>query len=112
MLSCNISLKNVHNIGIKDVLKRLVRSSHRRCFVRKDVLRNFAKFTGKHLCQSPFFNKVADLRRADLLPATSRRKITTLSQIFQNYAKLLFPAIYFEKIFQKFLDINLLDLNI
>ena len=35
------------------------RSSHRRCSVRKGVLRNFAKFTGKHLCQSFFFNKVA-----------------------------------------------------
>ena len=27
------------------------RSSHRRCSVKKRVLRNFAKFTGKHLCQ-------------------------------------------------------------
>ena len=26
------------------------RSSHRRCSVRKGVLRNFEKFTGKHLC--------------------------------------------------------------
>ena len=26
--------------------------------VKKGVLRNFAKFTGKHLCQSLFFNKV------------------------------------------------------
>ena len=34
------------------------RSSHRGCSVRKSVLRNFAKFTGKHLCQSLFFNKV------------------------------------------------------
>ena len=34
------------------------RSSHRRCSVRKAVLENFAKFTGKHLCQSLFFNKV------------------------------------------------------
>ena len=24
-----------------------------------NVLKNFVKFTGKHLCQSPFFNKVA-----------------------------------------------------
>ena len=37
------------------------RNNHRRCSVRKGVLRNFAKFTGKHLCQSLFFNKVADL---------------------------------------------------
>ena len=35
------------------------RSSHRRCSVRKDVPRNFAKFTGKHLCKSLLFNKVA-----------------------------------------------------
>ena len=32
------------------------RNSHQRCSVRKRVLRNFAKFTGKHLCQSLFFN--------------------------------------------------------
>ena len=31
-------------------------------FYKKGVLRNFTKFTGKHLCQSLFFNKVADLR--------------------------------------------------
>ena len=35
------------------------RSSHRMCSVRKGVLRNIAKFTGKHLRQSLFFNKVA-----------------------------------------------------
>ena len=35
------------------------RSSHWRCSVRKGVLGNFAKFTGKHLWQSLFFNKVA-----------------------------------------------------
>ena len=27
--------------------------------MKKGVLRNFAKFSGKHLCQSLFFNKVA-----------------------------------------------------
>ena len=38
------------------------RGSHRRRSVRKGVLRNFAKFTGKHLCQSLFVNKAAGLR--------------------------------------------------
>ena len=38
------------------------RSSHRRFSVRKGILRNFTKFTGKHLCQSLLFNTVADLR--------------------------------------------------
>ena len=31
-------------------------------FCKKCVLRNFAKFTGKHLCQSLFFDKVAGLK--------------------------------------------------
>ena len=34
-------------------------NNHQRCSVRKGALRNFAKFTGKYLCQSLFFNKVA-----------------------------------------------------
>ena len=36
-------------------------------FCKKGVLKNFAKFSGKHLCQSLFSNKVADLRPATLL---------------------------------------------
>ena len=37
-------------------------SSHWRCSIKKGILKNFAKFIGKHLCQSLFFNKVAGLR--------------------------------------------------
>ena len=33
----------------------IFRSSHQRCSAKKGVLRNFTKFTGKHLCQSLFF---------------------------------------------------------
>ena len=40
----------------------LDRSSHQRCSIKKGVLRNFKKFTGKYLCQSLFFNKAAGLR--------------------------------------------------
>ena len=36
-------------------------------FSEKGVLRNFTKFTGKHLCQSLFFNEVAGLRPAKKL---------------------------------------------
>ena len=43
-----------------------VRSSHRKCSM-KGVLKNFIKFTGKHLCRSLCFNKVAGLRPATLL---------------------------------------------
>ena len=41
----------------------LFKSSDQRCFIKKGVLRNFTKFTGKHLCSSLFFNKVAGLRQ-------------------------------------------------
>ena len=48
----------------------IVRSSRPEVFCGKGVLRNFAKFTGKHLCQSLFFNKVVDLRPAILIKKT------------------------------------------
>ena len=38
------------------------RSSRPEVSCKKGVLRNFTKFTGKHLCQRLFFNKVAGLR--------------------------------------------------
>ena len=43
------------------------RSSHQRCSMKKVVIKNFAKFTGKHLFQGLIFNKVAGLRSATLL---------------------------------------------
>ena len=52
----------------------MCRSSHRRCSVTKDVRKNFAKFTGKPLCQSLFFNKVADLRLETLLKKRLRHR--------------------------------------
>ena len=45
----------------------IFRSSRPEVFCKKGVLRNFAKFTGKHPCQSLFFNKVVGLRAATLL---------------------------------------------
>ena len=37
-----------------------IRSSHRKCSLKKGTLKNFTKFTGKHMCQSLFFNNVAE----------------------------------------------------
>ena len=54
----------------------LYRSSHRRCSVREGVLRNFTKFTGKHMCQSLFF-----LLKFQAPPATLFKK-ETLKQVF------------------------------
>ena len=42
------------------------RSSHWRCSVKIGVLKNYTKSTGRHLCQSVFYNKVAGLRSATL----------------------------------------------
>ena len=43
------------------------KSNHQKVFRKKGVLRNFTRFTGKHLYQSLFFNKVAGLRPATML---------------------------------------------
>ena len=42
-------------------VKHLFHKQPPEVFCKKDVLRNFAKFTGKHLCQRFFFNKVAGI---------------------------------------------------
>ena len=34
-------------------------SSHKKCSVKKGVLKNFAEFSGQHLCQSLFFHNVS-----------------------------------------------------
>ena len=52
------------------------KSSHRRCSVNRGVLRNFAKFTGKHLCES--------LRSATLLKKRLWQRCFP-----ENFAKLL-----------------------
>ena len=51
------------------------RSSRPELFCKKGVFRNFAKLTGKHLCQSLFFNEVVD-------QACNFIKKETLAQMF------------------------------
>ena len=70
--------------------KSILRSSHRRCSLRKCILRNFAKFIGKYLCQSVFFNKVAGLR---LQVCNFIKKRPWLRCLFAvNFAKFLITA--------------------
>ena len=54
-------------------------------FCKKGVLRNLAKFTGKHLCQSLFFNKVAG----------NFLKNETLAQLFSCEFSKIFENIFF-----------------
>ena len=44
-----------------------LRTSGLEVFSKKIVLRNFSKFTGKHLCQNLFFGVAAGLSPATLL---------------------------------------------
>ena len=66
------------------ILTATIRSTHQRCSMKKGVLRNFTKFTGKHLCQSLFFDKVAGLR-----PATLLKKRLWHRCFAVNFAKIL-----------------------
>ena len=73
------------------------KSSQRRCSVRKMFLENFAKLTGKQLCQGLFFNKVAGLShncfpvnfakilRTPFLQNTSRRLLLFAISAIQWY---------------------------
>ena len=69
---------------------RRVRSSRLEVFCKKGVLRNFAKFTGKHLCQSL-------LSVAGLGPATSLKKRLWHRCFPMNFAKFLKTPLLTEK---------------
>ena len=69
-------------LKIESFFSAVFRSSHWRCSVRKGVIRNFAKFTGKHKCQSLF------LITLQARPATLLKK--RLAHVFPaNFAKFL-----------------------
>ena len=70
---------------INDLDTTTNRSSHRRCFIEKGALQNFAKFTGKRHCWSLFFNKVA----AGLRPVTLLKKRPRHMCFLVNFEKFL-----------------------
>ena len=49
--------ENIHPPENNTLLK--IKRTNRRCSIKKSDLKNFSKFSGKPLCQSLFFNKVA-----------------------------------------------------
>ena len=64
------------------------RSSHRSCSIRKGVLRNFAKFAWKDLCQGLFFDKVSGLRPAVLFKKGLWCRVFPVN--FSKFLKTLF----------------------
>ena len=67
------------------------RSSRLEVFSKKLVIKNFTKFSGKYLCQSIFFNKVAGLR-----PATLLKKRLWHSCFPENFVKFLRAPLFTE----------------
>ena len=67
---CDISgllLVSLHVLScVLEYVQNQYRSSRPEVFCKKVGLRNFAKFTGKQLCQSFFLNKVAGLKKETL----------------------------------------------
>ena len=74
-------------------------------FCKKGVLRNFTKFTGKHLCQSLSFNKVAGLYRTPLddyllcIVLNEERKKRKFSLVTYRSSP---PKVLLEKVFWKY----------
>ena len=83
------------------------RSSRLEVFCTKGALRNCAKFTEKHLCQSLFFNKVASLR-----PATSFKKRLWHRCFSVNFAEFLRTPFITEHLWWLFLEIQIKSLEI
>ena len=64
-------------IGVTEVV-------FRRYSVKKVLLNFFAKFTGKHLCQSLFFNKGVGFRPATLLKERLWHRFLKICEIFKS----------------------------
>ena len=67
---------------------RLFRSSRPYVFCKTGALKNFAKFTGKHLCQSLFFNKVPGLTPLTFLKKRLWHRCFPVS--FANFLRIPF----------------------
>ena len=67
--------------------------------VQKGVLRDFAKFSWKHLCRSLFFNKVVGLK-----PATFLKKKLRHTCFHVNFAKFLRTPFLSEPFWWLFLE--------
>ena len=79
-----------HNVPLRN---EKCKSSHQRRSIITGVLENFAKFTGKHVCQSLFFNKVAGPRLGTLIKKRLWHKCFLV-----NFAKCLRTSFLTEKL--------------
>ena len=87
--------------------------SHRRCFVKKRVLKNFINFKGKHLCWSFFLIKLQTLRCTTLSKRNSNTSVSCeICEIFKNtYFKENLPPAASNDKWQLLIQIFLLQIN-
>ena len=55
---CRFTDSFTYILDLPKIWIKIIRNSRQEAFFKKGVLRNFEQFTGKHLCQGLFFNKV------------------------------------------------------
>ena len=94
--------KQLYLLWIDNLSRFPCRSSRPEVLCKKGVLRNFTKFTGKHLCQSLFFNEVAGLR-----PATLLKKRLWQRCFPENFVNFLRTPFYIEHIWWLLLRLHL-----
>ena len=94
-----------------------VRSSRLEVFCKNRVLRNFVKFTEKHLCQSLFFNKIAVLRPVTLLKKRLWHRYFPMNfanasggsfcnAVFSGFANYFFLIFYMKLWFNKYIKLT------
>ena len=74
------------------------KSSRPEVFCKKGVLRNFAKFTEKHLWQSLFFNKVTGLIEKENLAQVFSCEFCQICKNIFSYRTLEFLKIVFSSV--------------
>ena len=91
LFSKTVSISKSHNIIYYSLLRQ--KQSFRCVLYKKGALRNFVKFTGKHVCQGLFFIK---LQASSLKPATLLEKRLWHRCFLVNFTKLLRTPFYTE----------------
>ena len=86
-----------------NLLKDLKKQSPRGVLLKKDVLINFAKFTGKHLCQNLSLNKREAL---GFRPVTLLKERFWHRCFFVNFTKFLKTLFFTEHLWWLLLDLS------
>ena len=99
-------------VHLKVLILIIYRSSRQEVFCNKGVLKNFTKFTGKHLCQSLFFNKIAGGKKCLFFgQACNFIKKETLVQVFScEFCEIFKNAFFIEHLCWLLLNIHLVTL--